>query len=85
MYLAGLHIQYKYPSIYESPFLSGRFPDFDPLSFWPEQQVDEYGGTGGMIMTVEDGRTLRKARPSDTLFTTKPVEEYSYFKFNNCP
>ena len=38
-----------------------------------------------MIMTVEDGRTRIKACTSDTSFTSKPVEEYTHFKFSNLP
>jgi hypothetical protein len=38
-----------------------------------------------MIMTVEDGRTRIKACTSDASFTSKPVEEYTHFKFSNLP
>jgi len=36
-----------------------------------------------MIRTVEDGLTRIKTCTSNTSFATKPVEEYTHFKFNN--
>ena len=36
-----------------------------------------------VIMRLEDGRTRLKPYTSNTSFTTKPVEEYTHFKFTN--